>query len=111
MNTRKSVPINLRKRLWEEPCVICGDRGDIEIDHIVPVARGGGSDESNLQPLCHQCHMRKGRLSARSNAELLEMYRANRALHHLRNKYRIAIRFLNPYDAISFDAWRVTANA
>lgn len=32
---------------------------DIELDHIIPVAEGGSSDPSNLQFLCHKCHMEK----------------------------------------------------
>lgn len=30
-----------------------------ELDHIVPVNEGGTSDTSNLQFLCHKCHMEK----------------------------------------------------
>ena len=32
----------------------------LEIDHIVPVAQGGTSDESNLQCLCWRCNSLKG---------------------------------------------------
>lgn len=32
------------------------------IDHIVPIARGGGNDLSNLQPMCPPCNLRKGTL-------------------------------------------------
>lgn len=27
-----------------------------QVDHIVPKARGGGDDETNLQSLCQPCH-------------------------------------------------------
>ena len=30
-----------------------------EVDHIVPKAKGGGDEESNLQPLCSDCHRKK----------------------------------------------------
>lgn len=29
------------------------------VDHIVPLARGGTDDETNLQTLCASCHARK----------------------------------------------------
>lgn len=32
---------------------------NIELDHITPVADGGSSVPSNLQFLCHKCHMEK----------------------------------------------------
>lgn len=105
MPNRKSLRTSVLRKFWDEPCVICGDRGDIEVDHILPVARGGSNDESNLQPLCHQCHTRKGNRRGRSNDELLMLYQRDRRQHHLRNAYRLATRTMNPYDAPSFDQW------
>lgn len=32
-----------------------------EVDHIVPVSQGGSDDLSNLQSLCHACHLSKTR--------------------------------------------------
>jgi len=29
------------------------------VDHIVPLSRGGGDEESNLQTLCASCHSKK----------------------------------------------------
>lgn len=41
-------------------CQMCGAvriPEDLEIDHIVPVCRGGGDEDSNLQSLCKSpCH-------------------------------------------------------
>jgi 5-methylcytosine-specific restriction endonuclease McrA len=88
------------------PCVICGDSGDIEIDHITPVSQGGGSERANLQPLCRQCHCRKGRKRGRTNAELRALYLADAFEHHLVNRYRLAIRFMNFFDAPSFGQWK-----
>jgi len=34
-------------------------RGATDVDHIVPLARGGTNAKANLQPLCHTCHSRK----------------------------------------------------
>jgi 5-methylcytosine-specific restriction protein A len=30
-----------------------------QIDHIVPLSRGGTEDEGNLQPICDDCHDKK----------------------------------------------------
>ncbi len=56
----------IKDRLYAEQrgkCVLCSRRfpKDIfEIDHIMPVARGGGNDIRNLQILCPPCNRRKG---------------------------------------------------
>ena len=57
---RKAVE---RRKRWlrENPlCVHCQAQGRVraatELDHIVPLSRGGAEDESNLAGLCHQCH-------------------------------------------------------
>lgn len=42
-------------------CRKCGRRtNDLEVDHIIPVAKGGKSTFDNLQTLCHRCNVRKG---------------------------------------------------
>ena len=43
-------------------CADCNrtkDEVPIEVDHIVPVAKGGGDDYDNLQALCYECNMKK----------------------------------------------------
>ncbi len=44
-------------------CCKCGvsDRyAPLEIDHIIPIAKGGKSTYDNLQTLCHRCNTKKG---------------------------------------------------
>lgn len=44
-------------------CRYCGvsERyAKLEIDHIVPIAKGGKSTYDNLQTLCHDCNVKKG---------------------------------------------------
>lgn len=46
-------------------CAHCGkefgdDRSDVCVDHIKPLALGGGEEASNLQALCRPCNSRKG---------------------------------------------------
>jgi len=38
-----------------DTCLVCGDLAT-EVDHIVPLSRGGADDESNWQPLCKTHH-------------------------------------------------------
>jgi hypothetical protein len=44
-------------------CRICGNSADngatLEIDHVVPVAKGGTNDFANLQTLCFECNRGK----------------------------------------------------
>lgn len=51
------------KRHCGYACVICGRReGEgvaMEIDHFVPVARGGTNDAANLRLLCRLCNRAK----------------------------------------------------
>ncbi|MEU6765892.1 HNH endonuclease [Streptomyces sp. NPDC046853] len=40
-------------------CQRCGAKKDLEVDHIVPVARGGSWEPDNLWVLCKTCHKHK----------------------------------------------------
>lgn len=44
-------------------CAFCGASGKeakLVVDHIIPIARGGNSDATNLQTLCSECNAGKG---------------------------------------------------
>lgn len=64
---RKLMTPELRRQIAERDdytCQICGKRMrdgvGLQIDHIVPVAKGGKTVPSNLQVLCSKCNARKG---------------------------------------------------
>ena len=43
-------------------CVLCGNTADktiLEVDHIIPVCRGGKSTPDNLRTLCYECNIGK----------------------------------------------------
>ncbi|MEW1672028.1 HNH endonuclease [Streptomyces noursei] len=40
-------------------CQRCGARDDLEVDHLMPIARGGTWELSNLWVLCRHCHRHK----------------------------------------------------
>ena len=40
-------------------CVKCGSAHNLEIDHIIPISKGGKSTYDNLQTLCKRCNMNK----------------------------------------------------
>ena len=48
--------------VYGERCANCGERGQLVIDHIVPIAKGGLSERGNLQLLCSSCNRIKGKL-------------------------------------------------
>ena len=44
----------------QEPiCRVCRIAPSAEVDHILPLKRGGSNDRANLQALCHACHVTK----------------------------------------------------
>lgn len=66
-NQRKLMTPDLRRKIMKRDnytCQICGkrmrDEVGLHIDHIIPIAKGGKSVESNLRVLCSKCNGRKG---------------------------------------------------
>jgi len=60
---RERIPVEVREYVWardEGRCVSCGAEDDLQFDHVIPVARGGGHTEANVQILCGTCNRRKG---------------------------------------------------
>lgn len=63
---RGKVSNKMRFSIYERDryrCRKCGvsDRyAQLEIDHIIPIAKGGKSTYENLQTLCHKCNVQKG---------------------------------------------------
>ncbi len=66
---RRLMTPNLRRSIIERDentCKLCGNSTMnepnllLEVDHIVPIAKGGLTTEENLQTLCWKCNRKKG---------------------------------------------------
>jgi len=57
---RRAVAVRLRRLRSEPLCRDCASAGIVREatvpDHIVPLARGGSDEESNIRCLCADCH-------------------------------------------------------
>ena len=59
------IPPAVRKYVFERDRYCCKScncnhkQTELTIDHIIPLARGGSNDISNLQTLCRRCNIRK----------------------------------------------------
>ena len=59
------IPQSVREYVYKRDkyqCQSCGENHtetQLTIDHIIPLARGGANDISNLQTLCFTCNRQK----------------------------------------------------
>jgi 5-methylcytosine-specific restriction protein A len=60
---RRLMVRNARLLRNEPLCRMCRAKDRItpatELDHIIPLSKGGRDHEDNLQPLCAECHKEK----------------------------------------------------
>lgn len=60
--TRRHISREIRQRVWQRyggRCAECSASTYLEFDHIIPVAKGGGNSETNVQLLCRRCNLAK----------------------------------------------------
>jgi hypothetical protein len=75
--TRTTIPRSVQQHVLDRSydllrdayvCAQCGreepERHAVHLDHVVPVARGGGNAADNLRVLCAACNLRKGASAA-----------------------------------------------
>lgn len=56
---RTRISEEVRIAVWRRDqgkCARCGSRVNLEYDHIVPVSKGGGNTERNIELLCQDCN-------------------------------------------------------
>ena len=60
---RGVIPDDVKQLVWLRDggkCQLCGSTGELQFDHIIPVALGGSTSPDNLQVLCGSCNRTKG---------------------------------------------------
>jgi len=61
LDTSRYVAAKVKHEVWQRDggrCRQCGSQRNLNIDHVVPIARNGRSDAENLRLLCFQCNQR-----------------------------------------------------
>jgi hypothetical protein len=59
---RDPIPEDVKLLVWARDggcCVRCGSKQGLHFDHVIPVAKGGGNTEANIQILCQSCNLKK----------------------------------------------------
>lgn len=80
-NSREYIPGGSRFAVLKRAgnrCELCGistQERQIDVDHIIPVSKGGSNDESNLQALCRKCNAQKGNGDDTDFREITASYR------------------------------------
>jgi len=62
---REQIPADIQRLVWDRDggrCVRCGVQQDLQFDHVIPVAKGGGVSVQNIQILCGICNRAKSDL-------------------------------------------------
>jgi len=95
------IPADVRREVHErdnEICQWCGGEGDPdrgpdgetwELDHVVPVSRGGTNDAENLVLSCRTCNRRKGAMTGEEfvKSELLALNGRVPVVRKVRGRY------------------------
>ena len=59
---RDGIPEEVRIAVWRRDsgkCTKCGERENLEYDHIIPISRGGSNTVRNIELLCERCNRKK----------------------------------------------------
>lgn len=59
LHPARAIPDSVRREVLDASCAYCGGPFPTEVDHILPVSRGGTADRENLAPACSACNGEK----------------------------------------------------
>ena len=86
---------------YDGRCAYCGTKlrhRDMQVDHIIPKAFGGGNEESNLAPACRQCNYYK-------TANPLDVFRKQMMTLHERVIDTFIVRLAMKYGIVKIIPW------
>jgi 5-methylcytosine-specific restriction endonuclease McrA len=49
------------RKILRNPCIYCGSNENIQLEHVIPLARGGSHSIGNLASACAACNMSKNK--------------------------------------------------
>jgi 5-methylcytosine-specific restriction endonuclease McrA len=74
ITSRKEYAEIIKTKLTK--CEYCGcklNKSNLEVDHKIPLSRGGKNNETNLAYVCHNCNAAKGEMTDTEFIELLKV--------------------------------------
>lgn len=97
MPTRRRLTQEERRSIYETMgghCAYCGceiSLKDMQVDHIVPLRKGGADDLSNMFPSCRSCNHYKSTLDVEQFRHMIEKMPETLMRNNI--AYRNAVRF------------------
>lgn len=85
-------------------CYLCGSHIPFElfeIEHKIPLARGGTNDMNNLYPSCHDCNLMKGSIDSKDllvKMKQIQLYQIKNKYGEKSFRYKLASIILNSID-------------
>lgn len=95
MHSRTQLSASKRMHVFERDdftCQYCGRSApevELEVDHVLPVARNGKNDISNLVTICRECNYGKGD----DYSDAIERHIVRREIQESKDEFRFTVTF------------------
>lgn len=86
ISTRKRFEIFKRDSFTCQYCGVKPPKTPLEVDHIIPVSKGGTNDEHNLITACFDCNRGKSNIIADVNLSQIDVIMEKKRIAVLQNK-------------------------